>query len=92
MGNEHGKLPSGIDLVRSAQNHYEFIQQVHFLPHLFHRNVVRLAIMRYEVFWLPFVSHHANQKLTAPIDIELIWTVHMHNPAAYEKDCFEIAG
>ena len=92
MGNESGKLPSGIDLMKSARNHFEFIQRINFLPNIFHPNVVKHAILRYEKYWLPLAAKFAEEDLVAPIDVDLIWTVHIHNPIAYEKDCFVIAG
>lgn len=92
MGNEHGKLPSSIDLLQECKTHYEFIQELNFSPIVFHRNTVKLAIIRYEKYWLPFLAKHPNEKLVAPLDIELVWVSHMLDPYAYEADCVTIAG
>lgn len=92
MGNEHGKLPSSIDLLQECKTHYEFIQELNFSPIVFHRNTVKIAIIRYEQYWLPFLAKHPNEKLVAPLDIELVWVSHMLDPYAYEADCVTIAG
>ena len=91
MGNSGSSLPSGIDIVEEAKKHYEFIQQLNFTPSVFHPNNIKLAIIRYERYWLPFARNYPNEILIAPLDIELIWVVHILNPMSYERDCLSIA-
>ncbi|XP_066928930.1 uncharacterized protein [Clytia hemisphaerica] len=91
MGNVGSGPPSGVDLVTEAKKHYEFIQQLNFTPSIYHPNNIKRSIIRYEQFWLPFARSFQNEFLIAPLDIELIWVVHMLNPVAYERDCFAIA-
>ena len=91
MGNTGSGPPSGLDLVTEAKKHYEFIQQLNFTPSIYHPNNIKRSIIRYERFWLPFARNFPNEMLIAPLDIELIWVVHMLNPVAYERDCFAIA-
>ena len=92
MGNSDSMLPSGIDLITESIKHYEFIRELNFTPSLFHPNNIKLAIVRYEKYWLPFCCSHPEERLVAPLDIELIWIVHLLNPLSYERDCFAIAG
>lgn len=96
MGNENGKvehvkkLPSKLDLLRSCQHHFSFIQELNFNPHLFHPKVVEYAIFRYVNYWLPFAAKHSDKLLVAPIDIELIWVAHILDREAYTRDCLKI--
>jgi len=91
MGNTDSGLPSDVQLVKEAKKHYQFIQQLNFTPSIFHPNNIKLSIIRYEKYWLPFARNHPQELLIAPIDIELIWVAHMLNHLAYEKDCLAIA-
>lgn len=91
MGNVDSKLPSGVDLIRDSNKHYEFIRELNFTPSVFHPNIIKLAVIRYEKYWLPLCNNHPTEALIAPFDVELIWIVHMLNPLAYERDCFAIA-
>ena len=97
MGNENGKidyipkLPSKLNLLQSAHAYFDFIQKLSFNPHLFHPKVVQYAIYRYQAYWLPFAAKHSNQILAAPVDIELIWVVHILNRESYKRDCLQIS-
>ena len=93
MGSGHGKEFSSVDLIEQAKNHHDLIQELIFNPIFFHPNTVQQAIERYEKYWIPFASKHWQyQQLIAPVDIELVWIAHMHNPSAYAKDCLKLTG
>ena len=92
MGNAHGRTPSGLNLIKEAKNFYDLIQEFNFTPQLFQKIVAEEALRRYEVCWLPLVADYPEVRLIAPLDIELIWIVHMHNPTAYLADCKQFYG
>ena len=93
MGSGHGKEFSSVDLIEQAKNHHDLIQELIFNPIFFHPNTVQQAIERYEKYWIPFASKHWQyQQLIAPLDIELVWIAHMHNPTAYANDCLKLTG
>lgn len=82
----------GIDLIQAAKNELEFLKLVDDHPTLCKGPVVKNAIRRYELFWLPFASR-LRSSLTlqaAPLDIEWVWHVHMLAPFYYEQDCLNI--
>lgn len=80
----------GIDLVQAAKNELEFLRQVDEYPaNLYKGAVLKNAIRRYEVFWLPLASKegYGSRFLAAPLDIAWVWHVHMLAPYNYEQDC-----
>lgn len=84
----------GLDLVQAAKNQLDFLALVNEHPRLFSGPVVKNAIRRYELLWLPLISHHQRMHkktdLAAPLDITLVWLVHMLAPQHYEQDCNNI--
>ncbi|KAL9978366.1 hypothetical protein ACROYT_G015867 [Oculina patagonica] len=81
----------GIDLIKAAKNELEFLKLVDEYPNLCKGSVVKNAIRRYELFWLPLASRFGTETaLTAPLDIEWVWHVHMLAPSYYERDCLNI--
>ena len=84
-----------MDLIRAAKNQLDFLALVDEHPHLYSGPVLKNAIRRYELCWLPFISRHQHtsgqpQILAAPLDIAWVWHVHMLAPYAYEQDCNNI--
>ena len=82
----------GIDLIQAAKNELEFLKLVDDYPTLCKGPVVKNAIRRYELFWLPFASRCGSSPAlqAAPLDIEWVWHVHMLAPFHYEQDCLNI--
>ncbi|XP_065668978.1 uncharacterized protein LOC101238334 isoform X2 [Hydra vulgaris] len=91
MGNSSEKL-SDVNLLIEAQNFYDLVQEFNFIPQLFQKTIAKEALRRYESLWLPLVAEYLEIRLIAPLDIELIWIVHMHNPDAYLEDCMRLYG
>ena len=82
----------GIDLVQAAKNEVEFLKLVDDCPNLCKGPVVKNAIRRYELFWLPFASGFGSSPAlqAAPLDIAWVWHAHMLAPFYYEQDCLNI--
>jgi len=82
----------GVDLIQSAKNEVEFLKLVDEYPNLCKGPVVKNAIRRYELFWLPFASRFGSSPAlqAAPLDIAWVWHVHLLAPFHYEQDCLNI--
>ena len=84
----------GIDLTQAARNELDFLTLVDECYNLCNRLVLKNAIRRYEVFWLPLALSKqlegCNSVIAAPLDIAWVWHVHMLAPYNYEQDCFRI--
>ena len=82
----------GIDLIQAAKNELEFLKLVDDYPTLCKGPVVKNAIRRYELFWLPFASRLGLSPAlqAAPLDIAWVWHAHMLAPSYYEQDCLHI--
>lgn len=92
QGNYRGSFCQklGINLVEAAKNELEFLRLVDEYPaNLYKGPILKNAIRRYEVFWLPlaFKESYGSRLLTAPLDIAWVWHVHMLAPYNYEQDC-----
>ena len=88
---EHFCQQLGIDLVQAARNELEFLEEVADYPNLCSGPVVRNAIRRYELCWLPHASTHSlKMQLAAPLDVAWVWHVHKLAPHYYEQDCLNI--
>ena len=95
MGNSRSKplkLPSRLDLVKAAQNEYDFLHMVDSTPTLHCVPVLQNAVHRYEKYWLPLMAEHPTTILPAPLDIEWVWHCHILSPVAYQKDCQKVCG
>ncbi len=79
-------------LVQAALNVLDFLKQVDGFSGLHCGRILRNAIRRYEVFWLPLAAKQgrASRLLAAPLDIAWVWHVHMLAPDSYEQDCLNI--
>ena len=85
----------GIDLIQAAKNELAFLEEVDEYRNLCNGPVVREAIRRYELLWLPLAAnsrHYSSSQLAAPLDIAWVWHVHMLAPYYYEQDCLNILG
>lgn len=79
----------GLDLVQAAKNELEFLRLVDQHPNLYKGPVLKNAIRRYEIYWLPLAVRegYGSRFLAAPLDIAWVWHVHMLAPHYYEQDC-----
>ena len=77
-----------VDLVYAAHRELAFLRKVDSYPALYEGPVVKNALRRYELFWLPLAAEHDN--LAAPLDIHWVWHCHMLAPLYYEKDCLRV--
>lgn len=79
----------GLDLLQAAKNELEFLNLVDQHPNLYKGPVLKNAIRRYEVYWLPLAARegYGSRLLAAPLDIAWVWHVHMLAPYYYEQDC-----
>ena len=79
----------GLDLVQAAKNELEFLRLVDQHPNLYKGPVLKNAIRRYEIYWLPLAARevYGSRLLVAPLDIAWVWHVHMLAPHYYEQDC-----
>lgn len=79
----------GLDLVQAAKNELDFLKLVDQHPNLYKGPVLKNAIRRYEVYWLPLAARdgYGSRLLAAPLDIAWVWHVHMLAPYYYEQDC-----
>ena len=80
----------GIDLVQAAKNELAILEEIAEYPNLGSGPVVREAIRRYELLWLPLASEYSLR--AAPLDIARVWHVHMLAPYHYQHDCINILG
>ena len=76
-------------LIQAASNVLNFLELVDEFPGLYAGPILRNAIRRYEVFWLPLAAKQGRESklLAAPLDIAWVWYVHMLTPQKYEQDC-----
>ena len=76
-------------LIQAASNVLNFLELVDEFPGLYAGPILRNAIRRYEVFWLPLAAKQGRKSklLAAPLDIAWVWYVHMLTPQKYEQDC-----
>lgn len=79
----------GLDLVQAAKNELDFLRLVDQHPNLYKGPVLKNAIRRYEVYWLPLAARegYGSRLLAAPLDIAWVWHVHMLAPHNYQQDC-----
>ena len=81
----------GIDLIQAAKDELEFLKLVDEFPNLCKGPVVKNAIRRYELYWLPFAAGSGTVSFqAAPLDIAWVWHAHMLAPYHYEQDCLNI--
>ena len=82
----------GIDLLQAAKNEWQFLEEVSSYPNLSSGPLVRNAIRRYELFWLPLASQYLSdaQLAAPPLDVAWVWHAHMLAPHYYEQDCHNV--
>ncbi|XP_062621927.1 uncharacterized protein LOC134283491 [Saccostrea cucullata] len=81
-----------VDLVEAALAQVEFLSTVDKYPALKSVKHIQNTRRRYEQLWLPLAAEHAQERLTAPLDIEWLWHCHLLCPVTYEKDCKTLFG
>ncbi len=79
-----------VDLVDAARKQLVFLREVDKHPDLYSGELVRKAIRRYELFWLPLAAEHSGKEIAPPLDVHWVWHVHMLAPYYYEKDCLSV--
>ena len=83
----------GVDLIKVAQQHLAFLEDVEAVSDGLHQpHVIRNAIRRYETIWLPLLAENPGVSLEAPLDVHWVWHVHMLCPKKYAADCESIIG
>ncbi|KAF6777820.1 hypothetical protein AHF37_02141 [Paragonimus kellicotti] len=85
------KIPVSINLSvvcrRVIELFQRFDQHADYLgPSSAHETLQKLALYRYEVFWLPLAAVH-KLYAGAPVDVHWVWLAHMLDPSAYRQDC-----
>ena len=81
-----------LNLIQEAKTELDFLSLVDDFPSLYAGPVLKNAIRRYEIFWLPLVAREGSSSrlLAAPLDIAWVWYLHMLSPQDYEQDCMNI--
>jgi hypothetical protein len=74
------------DLAARVLKELDFLSEVDALGDtLYHPTVIRLAVARYELLWLPlFKDTTYNDYLNPPIDIAFAWHTHCLSPVRCE--------
>lgn len=86
-------IPIGVELNKPAVHLWEFLKLIDNYPWLYEGLHVHNAVRRYETLWLPLAARvDPNYLLSAPMDIEWVWYVHMLSPYAYNRDCLHRFG
>ncbi|KAK8748484.1 hypothetical protein OTU49_015819, partial [Cherax quadricarinatus] len=81
-----------LNLIRAAQRELQFLYFVNRHPALYHGTLVKSAIQRYELLWLPLAANCTEKILAPPSDVHWVWYVHMLAPEHYVRDCHNIVG
>lgn len=78
-----------LNLIQEAKTELDFLALVNDYPSLNSGPVLKNAIRRYEVFWLPLAAKQGSDSrlLAAPLDIAWVWHLHLLAPRDYEQDC-----
>ena len=81
-----------LNLIQEAKTELDFLALVDDFPSLYAGPVLKNAIRRYEMFWLPLAAREGSSSrlLAAPLDIAWVWYLHMLSPEDYEQDCMNI--
>ncbi|KAF5405289.1 hypothetical protein PHET_01299 [Paragonimus heterotremus] len=90
------KIPVSINLSvvcrRVIELFQRFDQHADYLgPSSAHETLQKLALYRYEMFWLPLAAAH-KLYAGAPVDVHWVWLAHMLDPLAYRQDCQRMVG
>ena len=83
---------SCLNLIQEAKTELDFLALVDDFPSFYAGPVLKNAIRRYEMFWLPLAAREgsASRLLAAPLDIAWVWYLHMLSLQDYEQDCMNI--
>lgn len=81
-----------LNLIQEAKNEIEFRALIDDYPALYGGPILKNAIRRYEVFWLPLAAKQGPDStlLAAPLDIAWVWHLHLLAPHDYEQDCLRL--
>jgi hypothetical protein len=76
------------NLAARVRKELDFLSEVDELGDtLYHPTIIRLAVARYELLWLPLWNHttsHALHQLNPPLDIAFVWHTHCLCPVRCE--------
>ena len=91
---KRGDIVFNINLKQLAKYELAFLKSIDRNKLLAEDNVIRRAIWRYEVFWLPLLARNQsfNGLLSPPQDIHWVWHCHLLSPKHYRKDCRLLVG
>ena len=81
-----------INLAIESQSLVAFLREVHLDSRLAADDVIKNAVRRYECLWLPLLASHPDLDLEPPLDVHLVWHVHMLSPVKYRSDCERLIG
>lgn len=87
-------IPVSIELNNAAVYLWEKLKLIDNYPWLYEGLHVHNAVRRYETLWLPLATRITDPQhlISAPLDIEWVWYVHMLSPYAYHRDCLHRFG
>jgi hypothetical protein len=94
MSNTEWKnISFSFDLIRATFYHLEFLEKFNELSFIDDEARVKKAIYRYEKIWLPFYSSKPKKAVyVPPVDVLMVWHLHMLAPISYTKDCIKVCG
>ena len=81
-----------LNLIQEVKTVLDFLALVNDYPSLYAGPLLKNAIRRYEVFWLPLAAKQGSDStlLAAPLDIAWVWHLHMLAPYDYQQDCVNL--
>ncbi|KAI3910918.1 hypothetical protein MKW98_022605 [Papaver atlanticum] len=95
---EAQKIVTSVNLLDAAKKQLKFLATIDRYRCLYDDGpVLRTAIQRYKICWLPLLAKHAKGEisegtLVVPLDCEWVWHCHRLNPVTYKTDCEEFYG
>ena len=84
------KIVLSLDLRGAAAREIDFLKNVFKEKWIHHREVIKIAVYRYEKLWLPLLKNQIDKDdldFAPPIDIHWVWHIHMLSPRDYQNDC-----
>lgn len=94
---DYKEINFSVDLIESALNQIDFLQDVDSLKILYSGDLLHRAIYRYETYWLPLCAKiKANgdnyRNFYPPLDVAWVWHCHLLSPTDYIEDCERLTG
>ena len=88
----------GVDLRSAALKELSFLKRIKQETWLHNEDVLKVAVHRYEKFWLPFLKKTCGESpgndvaFAPPTDVHWVWHAHMLSPNDYRNDCLKVFG